>query len=65
MVETWSDRDMGNIVLNHGNRKDLLYDMDILNRWREVRGLFKKYNIGRHVIFLGFRRVTSIPFLKT
>jgi len=51
--------------LNHRKREDLLYDMGVLNRGREIRGLFKECDIGRHVVFIGFRRVTPIPFFKT
>jgi len=47
------------------SRDYLLYDMSILNREREIRGQFKECNIGRHVVFFGFRRVTPIPFLES
>ena len=56
--------DIGKIGLNHWNGKDLLYDRNILNRWRKVRVMLKKGDIGRHAVLLGFKRVTLIPFLK-
>ena len=63
-MRTRVDRDIRDRRLNHWNREDLLYDMSVLNRGRKIKGLFKECNIGRHV-FLGFRRVTPIPFLES
>jgi len=65
LIRTRVDRDIRDRRLNHNKREDLLYDMSVLNRGREIRGLFKECDIGRHVIFLGFRRITLIPFLQT
>ena len=65
LISTRVDKDIRDRGLNHCNREDLLYDMSVLNRVREIRGLFKECDIGKHVVFLGFRRVTPIPFLKS
>jgi len=62
LIRTRVDRGIRDRGLNHWNREDLLYDMSVLNRGREIRGLSKECDIGRHVVFLGFKSNTDTLF---